>query len=1048
MKTLAFGQSKRLGHLPRQGRKATGQIAPQASRNTASTSRNPLGIWNQFGSLFPWTQGHTRQHFGPACRLPDLFERKDRIYLDLYTKRLQWISPPPLYHHDLLHAAVRVGHIEARTGYNFKNKFLCIEALKNTGKNWPLYYKGVVVEIDRNNRLALLGDRVLGLALCEIWFHSGHSTGNYSVMNSFIETRAALNVTGRAMKLHQDILLQHELAVPANSHVAEAFEAIIGAIYVDSGHNVPAVKEVLKHLGIDNHEFLQTVDSELARAQEKKELKQDIARFKFQKREITRAALRRQKGKRERTMDRYKKDSEQSHAEPQSLSRAAEVFENEAIANAEKQIARQLSATLKGKQLDPQRTQGDRLPPTFPNQTDLNEPPSAPPPQLTATVLQQVTQSQLECEVVREAPKKDRPKEPSLQERTNDRKREVEQFLTDMPSNLTDAERGIAWGKARKAWKKTRKASKKTKQASNGDRDSLFAIYGAQLRAAAEKKEAAVQKTKSTRQHTKKGKENPQAAHAIIPSEQANASVVGGPTGEQYVNDTNAGSKDQAQTLDSLPETTKASSVHDRPPDTPEAAAEHQGQGAIKQANAEEEEWSPESKFASRKRKARMRKEADEMARAAEQASSKCEESQKLHARDTTALKSKFQKELEESDRSLSSSTPKAVHTYPESEMDMFLDNVAGGKQVFPDTTQQKTNLPAAQIPHTATDSHTAVVETGATKQAVEPKTGSTELGKATNPAPVQDVQPSAANKGTLESESNGSFSMLQSANLVCKAEDDGSMSGFETGKATTDPAVASNIISTITYIPPTHNNESMSSLTTYIPPNLTRESLSRFTPFIPPTSTKWLPTSTAFTPSPYPSPKSSPAIRLWEDWEAVEADLRTIMKVVEKEKETKDEKTAEKETEDEKAVDDDDKEEKELKHQLRKIARHRQKCSSKLRTKQATDEVAKTEEILATIEAKGARAAQVDTEDVKAADDEEEEEERMALKRKLRRIMRRRRERYRKLETKPAPNEAAKAEEILAAMEALGAKAAQMDKRETDDKAHKPARDSEVLER
>jgi hypothetical protein len=161
--------------------KLTGKVFGRPGPMTLQLSnmfsiKNGKSIWDQshLKELLGWGQSRQCQHFGPKARIPDLFDRRDQIYFALETQRLQWFTPPPTNNHDLLHAAAKVGHIEERIGYIFKDKMTCIEALKIT--SIPLYYKGVVLKADKNNRLALLGDRVLCLALCELWFWTGNST--------------------------------------------------------------------------------------------------------------------------------------------------------------------------------------------------------------------------------------------------------------------------------------------------------------------------------------------------------------------------------------------------------------------------------------------------------------------------------------------------------------------------------------------------------------------------------------------------------------------------------------------------------------------------------------------------------------------------------------------------------------------------------------------------------------------------------------------------------------------------------------------------------
>jgi hypothetical protein len=123
-----------------------------------------------------WLQNRQCQHYGPKAHMPELFQRRDLPFLALQSGKLRMKALPPACHHNLLDAAARVGALEVRLGYTFKNRMTCIEALKVTGTWSPLYFDGMVYNVDKNNRLALLGDRVLSLAICELWFQTEHST--------------------------------------------------------------------------------------------------------------------------------------------------------------------------------------------------------------------------------------------------------------------------------------------------------------------------------------------------------------------------------------------------------------------------------------------------------------------------------------------------------------------------------------------------------------------------------------------------------------------------------------------------------------------------------------------------------------------------------------------------------------------------------------------------------------------------------------------------------------------------------------------------------
>jgi hypothetical protein len=126
--------------------------------------------------LLKWISGRQYEHFGATSRIPDLFHRRDRIYFALQAQKLRWNIPPPRTYHDVVEAAQKVAMIEQIIDYEFKDKMLCIEALKVSGENCPLYFSGTIHKVAPNNRLALLGDRTLSLAMCELWFQTGRET--------------------------------------------------------------------------------------------------------------------------------------------------------------------------------------------------------------------------------------------------------------------------------------------------------------------------------------------------------------------------------------------------------------------------------------------------------------------------------------------------------------------------------------------------------------------------------------------------------------------------------------------------------------------------------------------------------------------------------------------------------------------------------------------------------------------------------------------------------------------------------------------------------
>jgi hypothetical protein len=142
------------------------------------SSRNLLG--NRSEMLMSWLRNPQYQHYGPKARIPELFQRRDIVFHALQSGRLQMKAAPPARYYDLVDATARVGALEVRLGYKFKNRLTCIAALKLFNAGGPIYHDGITYTVDKNNRLALLGDRVLSLVVCQIWFQTEHSNSMVS----------------------------------------------------------------------------------------------------------------------------------------------------------------------------------------------------------------------------------------------------------------------------------------------------------------------------------------------------------------------------------------------------------------------------------------------------------------------------------------------------------------------------------------------------------------------------------------------------------------------------------------------------------------------------------------------------------------------------------------------------------------------------------------------------------------------------------------------------------------------------------------------------
>lgn len=93
-----------------------------------------------------------------------------------------------------------------------------------------------------NERLEFLGDAILGSVIAELLFknYPYKEEGFLTEMRSKIVNRANLNQLARKMGFDQLILFDQKtvnLQIKHHSMLGDAFEALIGAIYLDKGYN-------------------------------------------------------------------------------------------------------------------------------------------------------------------------------------------------------------------------------------------------------------------------------------------------------------------------------------------------------------------------------------------------------------------------------------------------------------------------------------------------------------------------------------------------------------------------------------------------------------------------------------------------------------------------------------------------------------------------------------------------------------------------------------------------------------------------------------------
>lgn len=135
--------------------------------------------------------------------------------------------------------------LQSRLGYQFRNPELLLCALTHPSCETE--------EIDSNKRLEFLGDKILGaIVASEIYAqHPHHDEGGLTKMCADILSNTSLAARAKEMRLDTYLrtLAQPDIRV-LDSAMADSFEALIAAIYLDGGFEA-AKAIVLKELHSD-----------------------------------------------------------------------------------------------------------------------------------------------------------------------------------------------------------------------------------------------------------------------------------------------------------------------------------------------------------------------------------------------------------------------------------------------------------------------------------------------------------------------------------------------------------------------------------------------------------------------------------------------------------------------------------------------------------------------------------------------------------------------------------------------------------------------------
>ncbi|CAI7593106.1 unnamed protein product [Penicillium viridicatum] len=127
--------------------------------------------------------------------------------------------------------------LQDRLGYHFNSTPLLEEALHPAGTR-PL---------QGNKRLALLGDSVLSTSLLDEWYDT--EDGDHTLRKNACNKH--LSCKGEACELDDFITGQPaQKGEITNGTRATTVEAILGAVWIDSGMDIHAVDRVKANLGI------------------------------------------------------------------------------------------------------------------------------------------------------------------------------------------------------------------------------------------------------------------------------------------------------------------------------------------------------------------------------------------------------------------------------------------------------------------------------------------------------------------------------------------------------------------------------------------------------------------------------------------------------------------------------------------------------------------------------------------------------------------------------------------------------------------------------
>ncbi|GIK05201.1 hypothetical protein Aspvir_009305 [Aspergillus viridinutans] len=141
----------------------------------------------------------------------------------------------------------RAESVEDIIYYDFTNRAILYEALGSAG---ALAMPGLAYRSDGNKDLAQIGDAVLRLILVMDGYEAKAGRGYINQVVSSVGSNPHLAQTGSKAGLENLILINPSQASVSPGVMAQTVEAILGAVYLDSGMDVQAVRAVMAILNL------------------------------------------------------------------------------------------------------------------------------------------------------------------------------------------------------------------------------------------------------------------------------------------------------------------------------------------------------------------------------------------------------------------------------------------------------------------------------------------------------------------------------------------------------------------------------------------------------------------------------------------------------------------------------------------------------------------------------------------------------------------------------------------------------------------------------